>query len=144
MIQVGFTGTQQGLTDAQVAEVDRILGELEHDAVTFHHGDCIGADAQAHELAENHCFDVEIHPPDKDAKRAFCFSPVIHEPKPYLVRNRNIVDATTILIACPNGEERLRSGTWSTIRYARTRIYDGLQQRILIIMPFGTIVKEGR
>ena len=40
-------------------------------------------------------------------------------PKPYLDRNRDIVDACEVLLATPDGPERLRSGTWSTVRYAR-------------------------
>ena len=42
--------------------------------------------------------------------------------KPYLERNRNIVDNTTMLVAFPNNnKELLKSGTWSTIRYAKKR-----------------------
>lgn len=144
MIRVGFTGTQQGMTDEQKAKLDQLFGELEHDAVEVHHGDCIGADAECHELAENYFFDIEVHPPDNDSKRAFCTAAVIHEPKPYLQRNRAIVDATPILIACPNGQEKLRSGTWSTVRYARAKIYEGEQQSIYIITPSGEIKREGR
>lgn len=144
MIRVGFTGTRQGMTDEQKAALDRLFSELEHDAVEFHHGDCIGADEEAHELAENYDFTIEIHPPDDDSKRAFCYTLVIHEPKPYLERNRHIVDATEVLVACPNGQEQLRSGTWSTVRYARTKISQGEQQRIYIITPSGEVRKEGR
>lgn len=145
MIRVGFTGTQLGMTDAQKARVDQLFAEFEYGAVEFHHGDCVGADEEAHDLAENHSFDLEIHPPDDDSKRAFCHAPVIHEPKPYLVRNRDIVDSTEVLLACPNGEERLRSGTWATVRYARTKIYDGLSpQFIYVITPSGEIRREGR
>lgn len=144
MIRVGFTGTQQGMTDAQKAQVDLLLAELGHDAVELHHGDCVGADEEAHDLADNHAFDIVIHPPDSDSKRAFCTGGEIREPKPYLQRNRNIVDETTVLIACPNGGERMRSGTWATIRYARTKIYTGEQQLIHIITPSGEIRKEGR
>ena len=40
--------------------------------------------------------------------------------KRYLERNRDIVDACDILIACPRTlKEELRSGTWATVRYAR-------------------------
>lgn len=44
-------------------------------------------------------------------------------PLPYMERNRAIVDASDVLIACPYEivePEFGRSGTWSTIRYALT------------------------
>jgi len=41
-------------------------------------------------------------------------------PTPYLSRNRAIVDETEMLIATPaEFTEQQRSGTWSTVRYAR-------------------------
>lgn len=145
MIRIGFTGTQNGLTDAQEAALDRLFAELEHHAIEFHHDDCIGADARAHDLADNYTFDIEIHPPDKDNKRAFCTGGIIHPEKPYLDRNKDIVDCCDTLIACPNGEERLRSGTWSTVRYARKRAsIDRVQIKIWIITPSGEIRREGR
>lgn len=144
MIRIGFTGTQNGLTDEQETVLRGVLEAYEHEAVEFHHGDCIGADARAHELADDLSFDVVIHPPDVDAKRAFCHSPDTREPKPYLVRNHDIVDETTTLVACPNGTERVRSGTWATVRYARQRILDGAQQLTIIISPTGQITREGR
>lgn len=146
MIHVGFTGTQRGLEEFQLAALDRLLGDLayQHGSIELHHGDCIGADEVAHDLADNNCFDITIHPPTDDSKRAFCTGGNVREPKPYLERNHDIVDETTTLIACPNGEERMRSGTWATVRYARTKIYDGLGGVIYVITPSGEIRKEGR
>lgn len=145
MIRLGFTGTQRGMTDQQKARVDLLLAEYAHDAVEVHHGDCVGADEEFHDLADNQSLDIVIHPPDNDSKRAFCTGGIDWEPKPYMDRNRDIVNETTVLIACPNGAERMRSGTWATIRYARTKIYDGPgSQLILIITPSGEIRKEGR
>ena len=41
-------------------------------------------------------------------------------PAPYLERNKEIVASSNLLIACPVGDkEELRSGTWSTVRFAR-------------------------
>ena len=42
---VGFTGTQRGMTETQRSVVHALLACLP--VVTFHHGDCIGADAEA-------------------------------------------------------------------------------------------------
>jgi hypothetical protein len=119
-MRVGFTGTQQGMTDAQKEQVLRILAEYHVDE--FHHGDCIGADEEFHNIVaetfgnEN----IIIHPPSAQQKRAFCKGGKWRKPKAYLDRNFDIVDETDILIATPKEDhEVLRSGTWATIRYGR-------------------------
>jgi hypothetical protein len=45
---------------------------------------------------------------------------VLYKPKPPLARDRDIVNAVEFLIAAPKSDDQtLRSGTWTTIRYAR-------------------------
>ena len=62
---------------------------------------------------------IIIHPPKDDKLRAFCKSENIMKQYDYLKRNKNIVNGCNILIACPiDNKPVLRSGTWSTIRYA--------------------------
>ena len=52
--------------------------------------------------------------------RAFCIGTIVKEPQPYLQRNHNIVNECDMLVAFPStSNEVLRSGTWSTIRYAK-------------------------
>lgn len=117
-MKVGFTGTQRGMTKKQKVELEHLLADLNPDE--FHHGDCIGADEQAHIIAGIMGFNIIIHPPEDGKKRAFMSSPFMHPKLPYLVRNKNIVLSTQVLIAAPKSkEEELRSGTWSTVRLAR-------------------------
>lgn len=115
---VGFTGTKRGMSPLQA----RLLKEtLEHLKPTeFHHGDCVGADVQAHDIAYELSIPIIIHPPADESGRAWCDGWIeLHARKPYLQRNHDIVDVCDILIATPQpGGERLRSGTWATIRYA--------------------------
>lgn len=119
---VGFTGTQRGMTEKQK---DRFCDKLSELGVTeFHHGDCVGADEQADNIVRTMGgIRIVIHPPDNDAKRAFCSQrgpTKVCEPKPYLERNHDIVDAAETMIATPGEtQEQLRSGTWATIRYSR-------------------------
>lgn len=117
---VGFTGTQTGMTAEQMNSVDRLLtDDLTMSAA--HHGDCIGADEQFHNLARLNGLTVHGHPPINPNKRAFCEFDSKEEEKDYIPRNHDIVDAVDWMIACPMGyKEELRSGTWSTIRYARS------------------------
>ena len=93
----------------------------------LHHGDCIGADTDAHNLVVDYFKEnlysfvgrIIIHPPIIEYKRSFCKAKTVLPPKPYLERNHDIVDSSDVLIATPKEmEQQLRSGTWATIRYA--------------------------
>lgn len=118
-MKVGFTGTRRGLREQQAKALEVVLiGEWGPGAGELHHGDCVGADEHAHNIARSHGRRVVIHPPDSDAFRAFCEGDQSLSRLPYLQRNRAIVDCTDVLVACPDGPERQRSGTWSTVRYA--------------------------
>jgi len=120
-MKVGFTGTQDGMTDDQVTLIVEVVSELT-EMDEMHHGDCIGADEQFFTIVRTLLPDVQIigHLPEDESKRAFCENDVEREPLPYLVRNRNIVEEADMMFATPKGPERMRgSGTWATIRYAR-------------------------
>ena len=127
-MNVGVTGTREGMTDEQMLDFIRILEGLPG-PVTLHHGDCVGVDIEAATIAETMGFTTVSHPPTNPAHRAFHKSTTTLQPKPYLDRNHEIVDSVDLLIAVPNGPERTRSGTWSTVRYARK------QARPMITLP---------
>lgn len=142
MIHIGFTGTRHKLTPDQQMTLKATfklinkLGPLtQWVEVIFHHGDCVGADEYAHQGARKLGWEIIGHPPEDDKLRAFCDFDYSHDPLPYRDRNRAIVDHCSILVACPyQNEEVLRSGTWSTIRYAKKR-----QQEVYIIFPDGRL-----
>lgn len=139
--QVGFTGTREGMGEAQLAALRWVLRELL--CAVLHHGDCVGADAQAHAAARALGMAVEIHPPSSPAMRAFCAAAegdAVRQEAPYLERNRAIVDATSALVACPREEEGEadRSGTWATVRYARS-----IGRPVVVIRPSGRVEREG-
>jgi hypothetical protein len=135
-MQVGFTGTQRGMTEAQKAHLQIVLcgfgrgGEL-------HHGDCIGADSEAHDVADACGYCIILHPPSNPYKRAWREVPrhLMRPELPYITRNHRIVNETEWLIATPSEfEEQLRSGTWSTVRYARRQ-----RRKICLILPDGRV-----
>jgi hypothetical protein len=141
---LGVTGTKNGATPQQRA----IAASMIRHPVTqvIRHGDCVGFDAEAHDIAFQRGRVIHIHPPSDSKLRAFKgfgVDPLFvgqiiwHEPKPYLPRDDDIVDGSERLLAVPNGPERMRgSGTWYTIRYARGRI------PITIVWPDGTTSHE--
>lgn len=142
-MRLGFTGTQYGMTPMQsqfVFDEMMMLSQIEHISEA-HHGICIGADKEFHEMLAYMQKPLEIHghPPSNTSKMAKLSYPcdVMHEPKPYLERNRDIDNACTWLIAAPRGKEEQRSGTWNTVRYARR-----IGRPASIIMPDATIIRE--
>ncbi len=119
---VGFTGTRDGMTDAQCLYVEYILRDL--GCTEFHHGDCVGADSQAAYLVRSmDNIKIVCHPPRNDIQRAFVPLRVndrMFPPKGYIARNHEIVDACDHLLVAPRSNiEQTRSGTWATYRYAR-------------------------
>lgn len=134
-MKVGFTGTRHALTTAQLSGMRALLTPWDGE---FHHGDCIGADAAAHELAVELGFEIVQHPPLNPSLRAWSVGGSILEPRPYLPRNHDIVDACEVLLALPSSaEEKVRSGTWSTVRFARKT-----HTPVYLIFPDGTIKFE--
>lgn len=120
-MHVGITGGRFGPSKAQA---DWLRAQFTYlsalDSVVIHHGDCVGVDAYAHDLAQEFHFDIHIHPPIKLQWRAICKDATYMEkPKNYLERNRDIVDACEQVIALPGQNDgRPQSGTYYTINYA--------------------------
>lgn len=138
-MKIGFTGTRNGMSVQQLSVVKDLLFDLSLKGIEeIHHGDCIGSDAQFHDLCEN--YPIYIHPPVKKELRAFKQSNNILPEQSYLVRNKHIVDQTDLLIATPPVDYEIKSGgTWFTITYARKR-----NKKIIIIYPNGNIIRENQ
>lgn len=134
---IGFTGTRHGMTEQQKRCLLMVF-EAWKDfcGIELHHGDCIGSDAEAHKIAkELHRSIIITHPPIKDEFRAYCHSDQKQAPKDYLDRDQDIVNVSDFLVATPKGfAEEVRSGTWFTIRYAKTR-----KIPFLVLWPDGGI-----
>lgn len=118
-MKIGFTGTRQGMSQNQKEQF--VLKLFDLDLTEFHHGDCIGADADAHDIVREFFPDVKIiiHPPERTGSQAFKQGDLYHPTKPYIMRDRDIVRDSDYLIGAPLDVEVIRSGTWTTIRYAR-------------------------
>lgn len=134
---LGFTGTRYGMTAAQMHALQRLLEELNPEEIR--HGQCVGADAQFHELAS----DVvgfrlvrHMHPCDFAGCRAHDLrAEFVEPPEPALVRNLKIVQAADIVIAAPREAiEQQRGGTWSTWRAAVK-----LGKPTYLVLPDGTV-----
>lgn len=101
------------------------------------HGGCLGGDAAIHDyvfLRNPHTL-IDVWPghlPQWRAPLKGCecrsYDKMLNStsarvrvqlPQHTLKRNRIIVDRADVLVAIVSGPERVRSGTWSTVRYAR-------------------------
>lgn len=136
--KAGFTGTREELTVQQVNALAEITDLLE--PAELHHGDCVGSDAKMHDITRTVTgARIIIHPPLNPRFQAFCMGAAESRPtKPYLDRNKDIVDETDYLIATPRGRlQELRSGAWSTVRYARS-----LGRPIVFVYPDGVVEIE--
>ena len=130
---IGFTGTREGMTHRQKATVLRLF--IENMPFTFVHGDCVGADDNAHDLAIRVGAPVVQRPCTLTSQRAFgAGAKKVYPPKPPLDRNREIVTGSDLMIATPKGfVEEQRGGTWYTIRYARQT-----ETPLIIVWPDGS------
>ena len=119
-LTVGITGTREGTTRRQLEILKMNLEILwEQGYKRLAHGDCVGVDCSAHNIASKLGYFIQVHPPVNSSNRAFCSGDLILEEKDYLTRNKDIVDCCDLLLVVPKeDQEVLRSGTWSTKRYA--------------------------
>ncbi len=137
-LSLGFTGAKAGMNPDQYDALDDYVWRHRDQITQAHHGDCVGADAEFHELTVHiglaHL--IHIHPPSNPRLRAYCSIPdarLLHKPRPYLVRNRDIAYACDVLIAAPQENvEVVRSGVWATVRYARRN-----NKNIVLFLPNG-------
>lgn len=126
-MRIGLTGTRHGLTDAQKETADRMVQVHGPDIIEWHQGGCTGADFEVSLLLRSRIHvKQEVWPGQVAVKWKVDWSDdtlaIIHEPMPPLVRNHLIVDHCDWLWAFPaEPTKQLRSGTWSTIRYADSR-----------------------
>lgn len=142
-MNIGFTGTRFGMTPEQRESFKAVMMRF-HASLSdsFHHGDCIGADDQAANDAHENGIYIVRHPPVDETHRAF--NPHFkeeREPKKHFARNRDIVDETEMLIACPQYAEPITKetmgGTAFTVTYARKR-----GKSLTIVRPDGSSTGE--
>ena len=125
MRKIGFTGTRHGMTEKQKESVKNFIYSQQFNEI--HHGDCIGSDKEINDIIieyrKKNKKNIKIvgHPPKYNKYRANCKCDLMLPKNDYLSRNHDIVNATDILIATPDTKEKIHSGTWSTIRYARKK-----------------------
>ena len=140
---LGFTGTRAGMTDAQLRALRGVISTYPEILL---HGGAPGADEEADAFFAVGCTGTKIEVYPASAQRAGIWLRktdgvrVIHNWMKPLVRDVIIAKRCDHLLACPGTQEEIvRSGTWSTVRYARK-----VGKPITILMPDGTAREERR
>jgi predicted Rossmann fold nucleotide-binding protein DprA/Smf involved in DNA uptake len=119
---LGFTGTrtESDISVERKTQILRFLIDNKNDIKYIVHGGAEGLDTFIHEV----CDKLDI---PKFVRPAYvkCRLPGIYQqavPKEPLERNKDIVNECDMLLAVPRNpdKEELRSGTWHTIRYAKS------------------------
>lgn len=132
-MHVGFTGTRNGMTAEQKVGFSRLLTHLQ--PTHLHHGDCVGADDEAANIAADLGIELICHPPIDETLRAFNARHKEARPaKTHFARNRDIVNESEALIVCPlDMTHQSRGGTWYTYDFAVKR-----HKPTYVIWPDGT------
>lgn len=147
-MRLGFTGSRHGMSDAQKkAFIDIASSGKWHE---FHYGDCVGADEEALWLlvelggAILHSHPAHLNTEWDSIWRANTASKypelriIEHKAKHPLERNKDIVTKSDHLVGCPSSDNPFdRSGTWSTIRFARS-----LSDNFTCILPNGRVLLD--
>lgn len=124
---LGFIGTKKGMSIKQQDALRKYavgLGDVE-----VHHGGNIGADTRAHFILKNmpNVKKIFIHPPSSRKLISHCLKfnagcEVIVLPRlSNKKRNKEIIDACTVVIGAPMDRVALYDGVWTAIRYACAR-----------------------
>lgn len=145
---IGFTGTRDKVTRIQKERLAAFLYNMSlHRYDRLFHGGAENADEEAHNLAQQFSYSIEIFPCNGDRRHYWLDRKVkngeatlIHATNKPLDRNRVIAERCNYLVAVPyQMDEIQRSGTWATVRYAREK-----RKSLTIIFPDGTIKEERR
>ena len=146
---LGFTGTRHGMNVHQRSTVFELLRQHGAAGLVAHHGDCVGADAQFHQLCRSLLgADVQIiiHPgPPGDPYRADCIGDLVLTPSQHMKRNLAIVNASSVMVAGPlEDEPQPRGGTWRTIGMARKALKRGTLRTLYVVGRGGKLLDHTR
>lgn len=146
---IGITGTRDGMTSNQHFAFSELMWTYEYQkSLELLCGMCIGVDAETAKIIKTDTVGKVIGYPGHSKSNPDDLTyrdpatenyDQIRESKPFFDRNRDIVDDSDLMIACPNGKNYHggKGGTNYTIRYALK-----VGKPIIIIFPDGETEKH--
>lgn len=162
-LHVGFTGTRHGMSEPQrraVADRLTVLADIHRVPIVAHHGCCVGADEEFHEICRQPDIRARIigHPGPDWPDGELCARVLCDETRPpgaYMKRNAAIVTASRIMIAAPLQDDPIRGalgtgrraavwgGTWRTIGMARRALRAGKLRELYVVGRDGKLLDHG-
>ncbi len=114
---VGISGTRHGANPHQLIMIKvALINYKERGAKNFRHGDCAGVDVEAAVIARRLGYYIIKHPGPVGVGS---YADETFGPMSFLDRNKVIARMSDVILIVPHtNKEVLRSGTWSTYRYA--------------------------
>lgn len=97
-MKLGMSRNRIGLTPEAKNILIEFLKENCNNIGEVHHGDCVGADKDFHDICNENNLNIIIHPPTDNKLRAFCQGNKLLLPKKYLIRNKDIVNSSDFCI----------------------------------------------
>jgi len=133
------TGTQRGMTANQGATARALLRAFRSEGYEWmHNGLCVGVDEELFYAGRGQGWKIHGHPSTVEGKSVaslYGACDLLEDPAPPLDRNRAMVDASSVVLAVPGErQERLRSGTWATVRHARRT-----GKRVVLVYTDGSV-----
>jgi hypothetical protein len=123
---VGYTGTRHGMSQPQKEFVshalfalctDPVFRNMSNSTFWFHHGDCVGGDDEATNMAREYGYKIYRHPPTESVhNRALQRFDATDLPYSYSGRNQRIAIRAQTMIAAPAPKS---VGTWNAIKHVR-------------------------
>ena len=148
-LHIGFSGTRYGMTLLQRRAVYRVFRWYRDNrsAITVHHGSCVGADAEAHDIARMLGLAVALHPGYSDAERMASFAAEcamlpgerVWREQHYLKRNQVIAACVGVLVAAPHGERSSRGTNHAiscAVKLERPVVIVSTDGRLQRVYPF--------
>lgn len=114
---ISFIGAPGGMNAYQKTSVERLLKMFEPTEV--HHGDCLGADEEFHNIATRLNLYTASHPQKDEELKANCMANHINLAKSKERANRDLVKVCELLLAAPDVPEGHFDPTWMVIRTAK-------------------------
>lgn len=150
-MKLGVTASRRGLTDAQKKTARELIAGLQ-DLTEMHHGCCVGGDCELADITLIVNSDTQIiaHPGQsaRSGDNEWLDQPhlgaadEVRPTKTHFARNRDIVNETDLLVACPGEkwdwpEVPKHGGTAYTVWYATHN-----NRPVWVIYPDGTFIKS--
>lgn len=133
-MRYGFVGSVAGMTSAQLARVRAIFCDSNTRCDELHHTDSLGADAEAHDIADELGAMIIAHPSTDSTRRSLCMADVEMRPTSIVDARKRVIESCDVLVVASGNEQAVaNAGPWMAANLAKRMGRD-----VIVIMPDGS------